>query len=418
MSSVVTDLRERAAESFAKLGWPTTRIEEWRYTNLAPLQKIQWRADASPRPVESSATMAGRAVAELVFVNGFLVSSPENLPDGVRSYAHRDEATIADWERNPMVALNTANMQDGALLEIAAGTVVDGFIRLLFIGSAEPGGAPDRGYWSHPRNVIVAGANAQVSIVESYVGSGRYFTNAVTEIIAGESAVVDHYRLECESDEAYHVGNVFIRQERAANVTSRNIVIGAALARTETHVALAGEGASITLDGLFTGTRDQHLDTRTVIDHIHPHCESLELYKGVLDQNARGVFDGRIIVRPGAQKTVSRQENRNLLLSETAIVDSKPTLEIHNDDVKCNHGSTIGQLEEESMFYLRSRGIGEEEARSLLVYAFASEIVDRMKLEPVREQIRRALFLSMPERMPERRGETRGLRAEGRGPRG
>ena len=177
--------------------------------------------------------------------------------------------------------------------------------------------------------------------------------------------------------------------------------------RSETHVALMGEGATITLDGLFAGTGTQHLDNRTVIDHVSPHCESIELYKGVLDQNARGVFDGRIIVRPGAEKTVSRQENRNLLLSETAIVDSKPTLEIHNDDVKCNHGSTIGQIQAEPLFYLRSRGIGEEEARNLLIHAFASEIVDRMKVEAVREHIRRALFQTMPERLPERRGATR-----------
>lgn len=400
MSTVLSGLRERAAETFAKLGWPTPRIEEWRYTNLAPVQKVDWKIDDAPKAIETSATFGARAAAEFLFVNGTLVSAPETLPNGVKSYAAREEATIADWERNALVALNTANMQDGALLEIASGTVVDSFIHLLFVGNGD-------GIWSHPRNVVVVGANAQVVIVETYVGSGRYFTNAVTEIVAGEAAVVDHYRIECESLEAYHVGNVFIRQERAANVTSRSIVIGGAIARSETHVALAGEGASIALDGLFAATGTQHHDTHTVIDHLKPHCESVELYKGVLDQQSRGVFDGRIIVRPDAQKTVSRQENRNLLLSETAIVDSKPTLEIHNDDVKCNHGSTIGQIGEEPMFYLRSRGIGEAEARSLLVYAFASEIVDRMKLEPVREQVRRALFRSMPERLPERRGNTR-----------
>jgi Fe-S cluster assembly protein SufD len=239
------------------------------------------------------------------------------------------------------------------------------------------------------------------------VGSGSYFTNAVTEIVAGENAVVDHYRMQCESADAFHVGSVFIEEQRSASVISRSVLIGSALARVETHVALAGEGSSIVLDGLFAGTRSQHLDNRTVIDHIKPHCESYELYKGILDQNARGVFDGRIIVRPDAQKTVSKQENRNLLLSESAVVDSKPTLEIHNDDVKCNHGSTIGQIEQEPLFYLRSRGIGEQEARNLLVHAFASQIVDRMKIEPVREQIRRALFRSLPEHMPERRENER-----------
>jgi Fe-S cluster assembly protein SufD len=389
------DLRDRAAEKFQQLGWPTTRIEEWRYTNLAPLQRVDWRVDESPQAVETPATMAGRALVELQFVNGRLVRTT-----GDTRYLGEANVNIADWERNPLVALNTANAQDGARIEIPSGAVVDGFIHLLFVGQGD-------GIWSHPRNVIVVGDNAQLAIVESYVGSGRYFTNAVTEIVAGKNSVVDHYRLQSESGTAFHVGNVFIREDRAANVTSRTIAVGSALARAETHVSLAGEGSSIVLDGLFVGTGSQHLDNRTVIDHLEPHCESYELYKGILDQNARGVFDGRIIVRPDARKTVSKQENRNLLLSEAAVVDSKPTLEIHNDDVKCNHGSTIGQIEAEPLFYLRSRGIGEEEARNLLVHAFASQIVDRMKLEPVREQIRRALFQSMPDRLPERRGTGR-----------
>jgi Fe-S cluster assembly protein SufD len=388
-------LRERAAESFAKLGWPTTRLEEWRYTNLAPLQKIAWRTDDAPQFIESPATMAGRATMELVFVNGTLVQTTGELPASTPN-----DESIADIDRNAMVALNAANAQDGARIEIASGAVIPGFIHLLFIGKGDD-------VWSHPRNTFVVGAHAQVAIVETYVGSGSYFTNTVTEIVAGEGAVVDHYKLECESLAAYHVGNVYIRQDRAAAVTSRTIAMGGAIARNETHVTLTGEGATITLDGLFAGTGTQHIDNRTVIDHVAPHCESLELYKGVLDENARGIFDGSIIVRPGAVKTVSRQTNRNLLLSETAIVDSKPNLEIHNNDVKCNHGSTIGQIDQESLFYLRSRGIGEEQARNLLVFAFASEIVDRMLVEPVREQIRRTLFQTMPGRLPERRGGAR-----------
>ncbi len=383
-------IRERAAETFVKLGWPTPRIEEWKYTNLAPLQKVAWKV-GDARAGEAPAPLRGAAM-QLQFVNGRFAGGDR------RVFAPpNDERPYADWERNAMVALNYANMQDGARIEIPAGTIVEGFIHLVFTGYGD-------GIWSHPRNLIVVGANAQVAIVETYTGNGAYFTNAVTEIVAGENAVVDHYRLQCESRDAYHVGNVAIHQERGSAVTSRSIAIGGTLARNEVNVALAGEGASIVLDGLFAGTGRQHLDNRTVIDHLKPHCESHELYKGILDQNARGIFDGRIIVRPDAQKTISRQENRNLLLSETAIVDSKPTLEIHNDDVKCNHGSTIGQIEQEPLFYLRSRGIGEAEAHNLLIHAFASEIVDRMKLEPVREEIRRALFQAMPERLPERRG--------------
>lgn len=395
IAAAPADLRERAAEVFEKLGWPTTRLEAWRYTNLAPLQKVAWRTDDEPQLIESPATFAGRAALELVFVNGRLVQRTGDL-----QFGEPRDVRVADWERHAMVALNTAQMQDGARIEIPAGTVVDGFIHLLFIGSGS-------GIWSHPRNQIVVGANAQVAIVETYAGYGSYFTNTVTEIVAGESAVVDHYKLECESLSAYHLASIFIRQERGASVTSRSIAIGGLLARTETNVALAGEGANVVLDGLFVGTASQHLDNLTSVDHITPHCESVQLYKGVLDGHARGVFDGRIIVRPGAQKTVSRQTNRNLLLSETAIVDSKPNLEIHNDDVKCNHGSTIGQIDEEQLFYLQSRGIDAGEARSLLVLAFAGEIIDRMKIEPVREQIRRALFEAMPDRMPERRGGNR-----------
>ncbi|MEA2339689.1 MAG: Fe-S cluster assembly protein SufD, partial [Thermoanaerobaculia bacterium] len=228
-----------------------------------------------------------------------------------------------------------------------------------------------------------------------------------TEIVAGESAVIDHYKLENESLDAFHIGTVQIHQERSSNVTSRTIATGGGLVRNEINAALTGEGASLSMEGLFVLSGKQHVDNHTVIDHVAPHCDSVELFKGILDENARGIFDGRIIVEPDAVKTNSRQTNKNLLLSETAVIDSKPSLEIHNDDVKCNHGSTIGQLDEEALFYLRARGIGAEEARNLLVYAFASEIVERMKIDAVREGAGRALFSRMPSRLPERRSESR-----------
>jgi Fe-S cluster assembly protein SufD len=386
MIATAQDIREQAAQRFAQLGWPTPKQEEWKYTNVAPIARTAWKFGSDAAPVPNDFRFFERAAQEFVFVNG---RGAQRAPL---------EARYADYMRHPFTALNTANAQDGAFIEIPDGTVVDGFIHLLFVGDGDE-------VWSHPRNLIVVGKNAQVTIVETYVGRGKYFTNTVTELVAKEGAVVEHIKVECESLDAFHVGTLQIHQERAASVTSRCISIGGALVRNEINVALAGEGASITLDGLFTLTGNQHCDNHTVIDHLYPHCDSLELYKGILDQSARGIFDGRIIVRPDAQKTNSRQTNHNLLLSETAIVDSKPTLEIHNDDVKCNHGSTIGQLDEEAMFYLRSRGIGEAEARGLLIYAFASELVDRIKAEPVRELVRRELFRSMPERLPERRGQ-------------
>lgn len=396
MTSATATIREEAAETFARLGWPTTRIEEWRYTSLAPLQKIAWRFDDAPTYVDSPASLAGKAAVELVFINGRLAQRT-----GDTRFAEPGQIRIAEWERNRMVALNYANEQEGGHIAIPANTVMEGFIHLLFISRGD-------GIWSHPRNVISVGSNSQVTIVETYVGTGNTFTNAVTEIEAAEGAVVDHTKVQWDSREAFHIGNITIHQERGANVTSRSIALGGAIARTETHVALRGEGASVTLDGLFVGTGTQHLDSLTSVDHLEPHCDSKQLYKGILDQQSRGVFDGRIIVRPDAQKTQSRQENRNLLLSESAIVDSKPNLEIHNDDVKCSHGSTIGQIDQEALFYLRSRGIDEDEGRNLLVLAFAGEIVERIKVEPVRELVNRALFQSLPERMPERRAGDRG----------
>ena len=409
-------IREQAAQRFEQLGWPTPKLEAWKYTNLAPLAKVQWRVEPPASAAREKATevggstLAGRASVELVFVNGHFAEQRGNVPAGVRIVRLADAqddavfvkhyAKYADYQDHALTALNTANTEDGAFIEVAPNAAVDGFIHLLFLGSGDD-------VASHPRNLIVVGRAAQVSIVETYSGSGRYFTNAVTEIVAGEGSVVDHAKIESESREAFHTGTVQIHQDRSSSVTARSFCVGGGLVRNETNAALKGEGASLSLEGLFVLAGTQHVDNHTVIDHVMPRCESHELYKGILDENSRGIFDGTIIVRPDAQKTVSRQVNKNLLLSETAIVDSKPTLEIHNDDVKCNHGSTIGQLEEEPMFYLRSRGIGEDEARGLLVYAFASEVVDRIRIEPVREQIRRTMFDQMPQRLPERRGGAR-----------
>jgi Fe-S cluster assembly protein SufD len=396
----LSTIREQAAQRFGQLGWPTPRQEEWKYTNVAPIAKVDWKSavgQQAPAPVD---LRQPRALIELVFVNGkFIEQSGDGAP-GLH-VSRLSEATnehlgkYADYQNHPFTALNTAHFDDGAL--VVADSAVEGFVHLLYVSSGNE-------TWSHPRNLIVANRGAQLTVVETYSGDGKYFTNAVTEIVAADGAVVDHYKLECESIDAYHVGTVQIHQERSSSVTAHSVAIGGALVRNEVNAALKGEGSSLVLEGLFIGAGTQHLDNKSVIDHARPHCESMELYKGILDDNARGVFDGRIIVGVGAQKTVAKQTNKNLLLSETAIVDSKPTLEIHNDDVKCNHGSTIGQLAEEPLFYLRSRGISEEEARGMLIYAFASELVDRMKVEPVREAIRRAMFRQMPQRLPERRG--------------
>jgi len=411
----VRRIREQAAERFNALGWPTMRLEEWKYTSLTSLTNIDWKTDPS-KADDPVSPFGDRPIAELIFVNGAIHANRSNLANehpGIRILPIREAmesdtfaqhfARYADYEKHALTALNTALWQDGAFIDIAPGTAVEGFIHLLYAGSGDAG----HPVMSHHRNLIVAGRGSQITVVESFIGKGTYFTNTVTEVVAGDGAVVDHYKFENESLEAFHIGTVQIHQERSSSVTSRTIAIGGGLVRNEINVALTGEGASLSLEGLFVLSGKQHVDNHTVIDHIAPHCDSLELFKGILDENARGIFDGRIIVEPDAVKTSSRQTNRNLLLSETAVVDSKPSLEIHNDDVKCNHGSTIGQLDEEALFYLRARGIGEEDARNLLVYAFAGESVEPMKIDVVRENAGRALFSRMPARLPERRGEPR-----------
>jgi Fe-S cluster assembly protein SufD len=409
----VRRIREQAAERFNVLGWPTTRSEDWKYTSLATLANTDWKIDQrQPEGNDPASPFGDQPIAELIFVNGALHANRSTLANehpGIRVMPIREAmenesfaqhfARYADYEKHALTALNTAMWRDGAYIEIAPGTVVEGFVHLLFIG--------DAGVASHTRNLIVAGRGSQITVVESFTGNGKYFTNTVTEIVAGDGAVVDHYKFENESLDAFHIGTVQIHQERASSVTSRTIATGGGLVRNEINAALTGEGASLSMEGLFVLSGKQHVDNHTVIDHVAPHCDSVELFKGILDENARGIFDGRIIVEPDAVKTNSRQTNKNLLLSETAIIDSKPSLEIHNDDVKCNHGSTIGQLDEEALFYLRARGIGAEEARNLLVYAFASEIVERMKIDVVRENAGRALFSRMPKHLPERRSESR-----------
>jgi Fe-S cluster assembly protein SufD len=404
-----SDIREQAADRFQALGWPTAALEEWKYTNLAPIARVNWREGDGHAKKTVTGSLKAHAVAELVFVNGQLVDSTGSA-SGVdilplsEATSHemfeRHYARYADYQRHAMTALNTARAQDGAFVYVRDGKALDGFIHLLFVGSGD-------GIWSHPRNLIVAGRGSQLTVVETFVGDGNYFTNAVTEVVAGEGARVDHYKIERDATEAFHVGTVQIHQERDSTVVSRNVSIGGGLVRNEVNAALAGEGANLTLDGLFILADKQHVDNHTVIDHVKPHCDSLELYKGILDDQSRGIFDGLIIVRPDAQKTNSRQVNRNLLLSQSAVIDSKPTLEIHNDDVKCSHGSTIGQIDEEAMFYMRARGLSEADARNMLIYAFASEIVDRMKVDAVKEEIRAAMFRRIPKGLPERRSTAR-----------
>ncbi len=403
-------LREAAIERFAEIGFPTLREEEWRKTSVAPILKVPFRPQAAPASNGFTAQVIERYTFEpwdcthLVFVNGHYapeLSRLRPLPEGVvveplaqALTTRRDEieahlARHADHRNHAFAALNTAFMQDGAYVRVPDGASLEEPLHLLFISTSH--GEP---VVSYPRNLIVAGKGSRLSVVESYVGPRHdlYLTDAVTEIAAGENAAVDHTRLQRESERAFHVAVLQADLGRFARLGSWNISLGGELVRTDLNALLGAEGGEVQLDGLYITGGSQHVDNHTLIDHASPHCTSHELYKGVLDDRSRGVFDGRIIVRKDAQKTDAHQTNKNLLVSEDALVDSTPRLQILADDVKCTHGATIGQIDEDAMFYLRSRAISEETARNLLIQAFVSEILHGMRIEPIRAGLECLLF--------------------------
>jgi Fe-S cluster assembly protein SufD len=402
--------RAAAIDRFAELGFPTLKDEEWRFTNMAPLTRVPFQPavvfELDRQLTEALARVvcdAGRS-SRLVFVNGRYapeLSSRQPLPGGtvVDSlaavlYAHPELvephlARYADCEGHPFVALNTAFLQDGAFVSIPKGQVLAEPIHLVFVSTTQ-----DEPTVSHPRNLILAGINCQACVIESYIGLAQdvYFTNAVTEIVAAENAVLDHYKLQQESPEAFHVATLQVHLGRSSNFASNSIALGGGLVRNDVNAVLDAEGGECTLNGLYLATDRQLIDNHTRIDHAKPHCASHELYKGILDGKARGVFNGKIYVHQDAQKTDAKQTNKTLLLSEDAVINTKPQLEIYADDVKCTHGATIGQLAEEAIFYLRSRGIGRAEARSLLTYAFANDIISRIKVEPIRARLEAILL--------------------------
>jgi Fe-S cluster assembly protein SufD len=402
-------LRRAAIERFADLGFPTLRQEEWRLTNVAPIVQgtFHW-PQGDPDAVASGliAPHVFDAAARLVFVDGRFaprLSATAELPAGtiVASLAEilaRSPGLVEPWlarsakfDRHPFVALNTAFLRDGAFLYIPRGAVT-GPIQLLFLSS----GDGDKATLSFPRNLFVADESSQTTIVETYAGEGAYFTSPVTELFAGPGAVIDHYKVQRESLAAFHMATFQVQGERACVPSSHSISIGGALVRNDVNAVLDGEGIDCILNGLYFGDGRQVVDNHMRVEHAKPHCASHELYKGVLDGKSRAVFNGLIHVHKGAQKTDAKQSNRNLLLSRDAIANSNPQLEIYADDVKCTHGSTVGQLDEDAVFYLRSRGIGAEAARSLLTYAFASDIVERIKVGPVRRDLEEFLFARLP----------------------
>lgn len=397
-------VRRAAMARFAELGFPTTRDEDWRFTSLTPIVQTPFALPAEGGPEPARRDLApfdfpGLRSSQLVFVNGRYapgLSSLLPLPNGVVVTSltgalaiHPDLveahlARYADFHQEAFTALNTAFVEDGAFLSIRRGTVLEEPIHLLYVSTG--GAAP---LITHPRNLIVADEDSQATIVEDYVslGDGVSFSNAVTEVVVGQNGVLQHYLIEREGLQAFNVSTLRIQQGRSSSVTSHSVLLGGALVRNNVHPAMVGEGGECLINGLFMAAGRQHMDNYMRVEHAAPHCGSRQFYHGILDGASRGVFHGRIIVHKDAQKTDAKQTNRNLLLSEDAQIDTKPQLEIYADDVKCTHGATIGQISEEAVFYLRSRGIARDAARALLLFAFAGESLQRMKSEPIRRHL-------------------------------
>ena len=398
-------LRRAGIARFSELGFPTLQDEDWRFTNLAPLAKLPLQPAAEPANDDGARAALNKYVfarlpgVRLVFVNGRYspaLSAIHGLPDGVR-VSDLGAALVADSELikkhlslyarpedNAFAALNQAFFTDGGFVQIPADAVIAEPIHFIFICTARQSGDT-----SQPRNLILAGANSRATILESYLASGNtaYFTNAVTEIVAGDNAVLEHVKFQDESAAAFHLATIAGDLGRTSKVNVHSFALGAKLSRNNIRTRLAGEGLECVLNGLYLTRGEQLADHHMIVEHAQPQCASHEYFNGILDDKSKGVFHGRILVREIAQKTDAKQTNKNLLLSDNATADTKPHLEIYADDVKCTHGATVGQLNEESIFYLRARGIGADNARRMLIHAFAGEIIARVKHAAVREAL-------------------------------
>jgi Fe-S cluster assembly protein SufD len=403
-------LRKAGIASFAEQGFPTLHDEDWRFTNIAPIEKLPFHLAGKPTVNGAESKAINESVfaklhgQRLVFVNGFFsarLSRIKPVTGGVRienlfAALAKDSAPVekhlgkyAHTASNTFAALNQAFFTDGAFIFVPQGIEVAEPVQLIYISSAK-----QKGETILPRNLVIAGANSKLTVVESYISTGNaaYFTNAVTEILAGDNATVEHVKLQDEAEDAFHIATIAGEFGRTSNVTVHSFALGAKLSRTNIRAKLAGEGLECILNGLYLTRGEQLADHHMIVEHAQPHCASHEYFNGILDDKSKGVFHGRIYVHPVAQKTDAKQTNKNLLLSDDATADTKPQLEIYADDVKCTHGATIGQLNEESIFYLRSRGLGTETARRMLIHAFAGEIIERIKCEPAREVIDRLVW--------------------------
>lgn len=409
-SGFLSEIRRRAAERFEALGVPTRRTEAWRFTGIARVAD-EPRTIAEPGRALSAEELPAAEGRRIVLVDGWLreeLSDLGGLPDGVVACSlvaaaekHREivKTNLGRHEElsdHPFVALNSAQFRDGLLLWLPDGTTLDEPVEVLLVATEA-----DRPTLVVPRVLVVAGRGSRAELVQrSLGGNGQTLTCSVTELVLGDGAVLRHVVSQEDHPEAAHVAATEVRQERDSAFASSVVSTGGGLVRNDLAVSLLGPGADATLDGLYVVSGKRHVDNQLRVHHTQPHCTSRQLYKGVLDGSARAVFNGRIVVDPGAQKTDARQSNRNLLLSDAALVNSNPQLEIFADDVRCTHGSTVGRLDEDAVFYLRSRGLGVAAAETLLTWAFAAEVVDRIPVEAVRRRVTSTVLSRLPGSLP------------------
>lgn len=408
----VEEARRRGMERFEDTGLPTLRDEDWRFTSLARLRETAWPLG----PGEAGALDPGHLDAFrfadlpgpfLVFVDGRFapgLSRPGGLPAGVEAGSLADAVRdrrelvephlgrLAEQRPEAFTSLGTAFLEDGLFVHVPRGVAVEGAVHALFVTTP---GAPTM---CHPRNLVLVDREARLSVIEDYVSldEAASFTNALSEVIVGDGAHCEHLVIERESEAAVSVNTVHCEQGRDTSFASHSALLGGGIVRNNVYPVLRGEGGWSLLNGFYVPHGHQHHDTFMVVHHAAPHCDSRQFYRGILDDRARAVFSGRIVVHEGAQKTDAKQTNMNLLLSDDALVDTKPQLEIYADDVKCTHGATVGQVDAEGVFYLRSRGIPDEIARGLMIFAFVNEVLERIEHEPVRAELRRLLEQRLP----------------------
>jgi Fe-S cluster assembly protein SufD len=382
----LNEQRQAGLAQFEKVGLPGVRDEDWRYTNLRALKSNDFSVSSSN---SLTLELAETSNPRLVFVDGHLdIAASTGLSEHVSSL--KDSLDIvkgilgSTLPKDPhgFTALNSAYAQDGYVIHLKPGQVLDGVLEVFFVSQTADA-------VSHTRNLIITEANTQCTVVERHIGAhgAVYLNNIVTEIIAGNNAHVDHYKIQQESDEAFHMGGVFISQASSSQVKNHNIALSGLVTRNDVCCNLLGQGAHMEMNGLVLGQGRQHIDNHTEVNHAVPNCTSDEYYKTVLDDHSRSIFRGRIIVAEDAQQTNADQQSNNLLLSKNAEADCKPQLEIYADDVKCSHGVTVGQLNPVSLFYLKSRGINADSANALLTFAFANEVIERVKVPSVREEL-------------------------------